>query len=142
MKFSNRLHELREDTDMKQSELAEKLDLKPSAISKYEKGSTQPSIPTIIRIADIFKVSADYLLGISSIKNPYTQEKITPKEAEIITRYRKLTAENKIRIDERISAMLDGQRNKNNKRGCCKITATKKRERREPTLVFCCKMDL
>jgi transcriptional regulator with XRE-family HTH domain len=110
MDFSTRLYELREATDMKQSELAEKLNLKPSAISKYEKNLTQPSLSTVIKIADIFKVSVDYLLGISSVKNPYTQEKFTPKEAEIITRYRKLTAENKIRMDERMSAMLDSQR--------------------------------
>jgi transcriptional regulator with XRE-family HTH domain len=110
MDFSTRLNELREDADMTQGELAEMLNLKPSAVSKYEKSATQPSISTIVKMAEIFKVSVDYLLGVSSIANPYTQENFTPKEAEIITRYRKLTAENKIRVDERISAMLDNQR--------------------------------
>lgn len=38
MEFSVRLKELRVDNDMSQSELAEKLNLKASAISKYEKG--------------------------------------------------------------------------------------------------------
>ena len=44
MEFSVRLKELRVDNDMSQTELAEKLNLKASAISKYEKGITQPSI--------------------------------------------------------------------------------------------------
>lgn len=110
MNFSARLYELREDSDMKQSELAEMLNLKPSAISKYEKENTQPSIATLIQIADIFKVSVDYLLGISSVKNPYAKDEFTPREADIMMRYRKLSKENKIRMDERISAMLDGQR--------------------------------
>ena len=107
MNFATRLSELREDSDMKQSELAERLNLKPSAISKYETGLTQPSISSIIKIVDIFNVSVDYLLGISSVKNPYTQEKFNPKEVDIVIKYRKLNAENKIRIDERINAMLD-----------------------------------
>jgi len=112
MKLSKILCDLRESADMKQNELAEKLNLKPSAISKYEKGHTQPNIATLMMIAEIFKVSIDYLLGASSAKNPYTQENFAPKEIEIITRYRKLTDENKIRIDERMSAMLDSQRAK------------------------------
>jgi len=40
MEFSVRLKELRVDNDMSQTELAEKLNLKASAISKYEKGDS------------------------------------------------------------------------------------------------------
>jgi len=111
MDFSKCLCNLRESKNMKQKELADKLDLKPNAISRYEKGTSQPSIQTLIMIADIFAVSVDYLLGLSSIKNPYSADKFTPKESEIITKYRKLSPENKIRIDERIGAMIDGQKN-------------------------------
>ena len=103
------LYDLRVDTDMSQKDLAAMLNLKSSAISKYEKGLTQPNLSTLIKIAEIFHVSVDYLLGLSSIKNPYSSDKFTPKEAEIITKYRKLTKENQIRIDERIGAMIDGQ---------------------------------
>ncbi|MDR0937435.1 MAG: helix-turn-helix transcriptional regulator [Oscillospiraceae bacterium] len=110
MEFTSRLRGLREDSDMLQNELAAMLNLKPSAISKYEKGLTQPGLPTLIRIADIFKVSVDYLLGVSGVKNPYTQERLSPREAEIISRYRKLSRENQIRIDERLNAMLDFER--------------------------------
>ena len=110
MDFPTRLNELREEKDMPQARLAEMLNLKASAISKYEKGLTQPSISTLIKLAELFKVSTDYLIGISSLRNPYAQEKLAPKEAEIISRYRMLTHENKIRMDERLSAMLDHQR--------------------------------
>ena len=54
MEFSVRLKELRVDNDMSQTELAEKLNLKASAISKYEKGITQPSIDTLKNLAEIF----------------------------------------------------------------------------------------
>ena len=101
---------MREDADMSQKELAAMLGLQSGAISKYEKGLTQPNLSTLIKIADIFNVSVDFLLGLSSVKNPYSPDKFTPHEAEIITKYRKLTKENQIRIDERIGAMIDGQR--------------------------------
>ena len=109
MDFKIRLAELRDNADLKQTELAEKVSLKSSAISKYEKGLTQPSMDTLIRFAEIFNVSVDYLLGLSSIPNPYTTENFTPKEVDIILRFRRLTKVNQIRIDERINTMLDNQ---------------------------------
>ena len=108
MGFKERLYELRENANMKQIDLAAQVSLKSGAISKYEKGVAQPSMDTIIRFAEIFHVSVDYLLGVSSISNPYTTENFTPKETDLILRFRKLSKENQIRIDERINTMLDG----------------------------------
>ena len=107
MEFSVRLKELRVDNDMSQTELAEKLNFKASAISKYEKGITQPSIDTLKSLAEIFSVTVDYLIGMSDIKNPYSNSQITPNEADLIEHFRQLTYENKIRIDERIKTMAD-----------------------------------
>ena len=100
MEFSVRLKELRVDNDMSQTELA-------SAISKYEKGITQPSIDTLKSLAEIFSVTVDYLIGMSDIKNPYSNSQITPNEADLIEHFRQLPYENKIRIDERIKTMAD-----------------------------------
>ena len=110
MDYKQRLKELREDVDLTQRALGEELNIKHSAVSKYESGLTQPSIETIIKIAGIFKVSVDYLLGVSSVKNPYSKEEFSPKEAELINKYRKLSKEDQIRIDERISMLLDSSR--------------------------------
>lgn len=110
MDFMKRLYELRENANLKQTELAEKVGLKSSAISKYEKGLTHPNMDTLIRFAELFGVSVDYLLGISGIPNPYTTENFTPKETDIILRFRRLSKENQIRIDERINTMLDNQK--------------------------------
>ena len=111
MDFQTRLFDLRENANLKQTDLAEKINLRSSAISKYEKGLTQPSMDTLIKFTEIFNVSMDYLMGISNVKNPYSPESFTPKEACLIMEFRKLTKENQIRIDERISANLDGQKN-------------------------------
>ena len=107
MDFKTRLYQLRESANMKQTVLAAQVSLKSSAISKYEKGIAQPSMETIVKFAEIFNVSVDYLLGVSSISNPYSIEHVSPKEADIILRFRRLTKENQIRIDERINTLLD-----------------------------------
>ena len=109
MNLQRRLTDLREAKNMSKKELAAAINIKPNNLSKYEKGLSKPTIPTLIKMAEYFEVSVDYLLGLSSIKNPYSSDRFTPKETEIITKYRKLAPENKIRIDERLSAMIDGQ---------------------------------
>ena len=109
MDLQRRLTDLREAKNMSKKELAAAINIKPNNLSKYEKGLSKPTIPTLIKMAEYFEVSVDYLLGLSSIKNPYSSDRFTPKETEIITKYRKLAPENKIRIDERLSAMIDGQ---------------------------------
>ncbi|MDR1629311.1 MAG: helix-turn-helix domain-containing protein [Oscillospiraceae bacterium] len=106
MDFSKRLHELREDSDLKQIKLAQKLHLKPSVVSKYENGKVQPSIDTLIKLSEIFSVSVDYLFGLSDIKNPYTAETFMPKEVNLILRFRRLSDDQQIRIDERINTIL------------------------------------
>lgn len=59
----NRLKELRENHGMKQSELGKLLNVQDAAISKYESGKVPLTADTIIRLAEIFEVSTDYLLG-------------------------------------------------------------------------------
>lgn len=71
-KFSQRLKELRTSHKITQEELATSLQLGgKQIISSYEGNSkpTEPSIDTLIQIANFFEVSVDYLIGVSEIKN-------------------------------------------------------------------------
>lgn len=61
--FNIRLKDLREDNDLTQEELSKKLNITRSALSNYEVGSREPSYDLLIKIADYFNVSLDYLLG-------------------------------------------------------------------------------
>lgn len=63
MPFSEILKELREKKGFTQKQLAEALYLSKTAVSQYENGTHTPSIETLIKLADIFDVSIDYLLG-------------------------------------------------------------------------------
>ncbi len=61
-----RLRDLREDRDLKQREVAELLRCSQQVYSNYELG--QRDIPTdvLIRLSDFYKVSVDYLLGLTN----------------------------------------------------------------------------
>ena len=61
--FGNKLKLLRLQDNMTQEQLAQKLNLTKSVISAYETGLRLPSYDVLIRIAKIFNVSTDYLLG-------------------------------------------------------------------------------
>lgn len=61
--FGERLRRLRKDRDITQGQLAEVIGVVPSAIGKYERiTNSYPSVEALIKIADYFDVSTDYLL--------------------------------------------------------------------------------
>ena len=62
--FGNTLKTLRLHEEMTQAQLSQKLGLTKSVISAYETGLRLPSYDVLIHIAQIFKVSTDYLLGV------------------------------------------------------------------------------
>lgn len=62
--FGNTLKTLRLKENYTQAQLSQKLGLTKSVISAYETGLRLPSYDILIRIAEIFHVSTDYLLGL------------------------------------------------------------------------------
>ncbi len=69
--FGQRLRLLREEKKMVQKEIADLLNVSQSTIGKYENDQRTPSPDAIIKLAVFFKVSTDYLLGHSDIRNPF-----------------------------------------------------------------------
>lgn len=61
--FQTRLIEQRKLERLTQQQMAEKLGITQPSYIRYENGSSQPSLETLVKIADIFDVSIDYLLG-------------------------------------------------------------------------------
>ena len=66
-----RLRDLREDSDLTQSELAEHLHIKQNTYSQYENGQRQPPLNILIELARYYKTSTDYILGLTDIREPY-----------------------------------------------------------------------
>ena len=66
----NRIKFLREELNMTQQELADKLEGAKSTIAMYEKGDRKPSLEVLVKLSEIFNCSIDYILGKSDIRNP------------------------------------------------------------------------
>ena len=64
-----RIRDLREDHDKTQLELANYLHVKPNTYSDYERGKINIQIDTLIKIADFYHVSLDYLVGRDDVPN-------------------------------------------------------------------------
>lgn len=67
--FGQRIKALRLQKKLTQAELAQQLGVTKSVISAYETGLRMPSYDILIRLARIFKVSTDYLLGVEARVN-------------------------------------------------------------------------
>lgn len=78
-----RLAELCEKTGTKHQTLADYLGLNRSTVTHYVAGRTEPDIATLIKIADFFHVSVDYLVG-RDVKpeTPYTGDPIVVDPAQ------------------------------------------------------------
>lgn len=66
-----RIRELREDHDLTQREVAEMLGMSQTGYSKYETGTNDIPTAVLIKLADFYKTSVDYLLGRTNERNPY-----------------------------------------------------------------------
>lgn len=67
--FGNRLKELRIQSGLTQKQLADQIGITKSVISFYELRERTPSPEVLVKLASVFHVSADYLLGIEKVKS-------------------------------------------------------------------------
>lgn len=69
-----RIRNLREDSDMTQQQMADRLFLNRRTYSSYENGIRGIPIEILSGIADIFGTSTDYLIGRTDVKKPYPKK--------------------------------------------------------------------
>ena len=80
-----RLKELRKKKGFSQLRLATDLNTTQNTISRYETGEREPGIDDLIKIADYFNVSVDYLIGRTENPKMNRQQKITaPKSGDFV----------------------------------------------------------
>lgn len=63
MSLGDTLREMLEQHNLTQKELAAQLAITPSALGNYIQGTREPDYRTLIKIADYFHVTTDFLLG-------------------------------------------------------------------------------
>lgn len=63
LNIGERIIQLRKKHDLSQSELAKKAEVSRTIIGNYERNANTPSIEVLIKLAKVFNVSVDYLIG-------------------------------------------------------------------------------
>jgi len=87
--ISERLKCLREERGYTQSELSELLLVgSQTQIWRWESGKQKPSLDALIRIAILFEVSTDYLLGLTDLRNSVCKDDLDLKEQLLINALR------------------------------------------------------
>ncbi len=106
MKFYQRLKDLKEDADLTQKEVADLIGVSMNHYGKYERGETDIPLEKAIILAKYYDVSLDYLAGLTNIKKIEVDK---TQFAKFTKMFAQLTKANRIRIEERMSEMLEKQ---------------------------------
>lgn len=97
---------LRKQHNKTQKELAEYLNTKHQTYGAYEKGINEPNINTLIKLADYYNVSIDYLVG-RQWHNDIGY--LTPQQVECVNMIKQLNEINQTKLMGYLSAMISMQ---------------------------------
>ena len=109
MNFAENLKYLRNSKQLAQKELALYLGLSANCICEWEKNRSEPSISTIKNLAELFEVSADYLLGLEDdfgTKLTLSNEHYSSEERKLVENFRELNSAGKKLVNETIKTLL------------------------------------
>lgn len=95
-RFSERLRYLRKINGVTQAELSRYLGYGYTAVSNYENAEHQPDYNTLMKIAEYFNVSIDFLMGADDCME---KMRCIPEEMDMLQEYRKLKTEEKNMIN-------------------------------------------
>ena len=70
-----RIRALREDHDWNQTELAKRLGMSQTGYSKYETGENDIPTEILVKLAEFYHTSVDYLLDLTDQREPYPRKK-------------------------------------------------------------------
>lgn len=122
MDFGIKLKKLRITKGLTQMQLAEILETSKSNISKYEAGSVEPNLDTLLKISAFFDVSIDYLLGNTDFErimekgqsclrfdfNQYAQDRnLSQSDVQILKAFMRLKTETRKDIIENLRIALN-----------------------------------
>ena len=85
------LKSLRNRNKISQQQLADVIGVTQQSINKYENHSVEPDIETLIKIADYFETTVDYLIG-RAFDYDHGSKSLTIEEKNMILNFRKLNA--------------------------------------------------
>jgi len=71
--YFQRLKDLRDDKDLSQEKIGQLLNIKQTVYSRYERGFQTIPVEHLIKLADFYNTSTDFILGRTNIMSPYSK---------------------------------------------------------------------
>lgn len=102
-----RLRDLREDKDLKQTNISELLKIGLSTYQRYERGELKIYLETATELANYYNVSLDYIAGRTNDKRGLTRSELSNVETDFIKKFRSLSENGKGKIIERLDIILE-----------------------------------
>ena len=81
--LGEKIRDLRESRNWSQTDLANRLKITRAAVNAWEMNVSNPSIAMLIRLSDIFSVTADYILGLNK-KRSFNIDKLSKNDLRLI----------------------------------------------------------
>ena len=127
------LRKLRISRGISQQQLADVMGTSQQSVNKYENHNVEPDISSLIKLADYFETSVDYLIGHIFSFDPHTTEDIEPtsQELTLIQDYRRLSKDEQNSIQLIIKNYLKSRTSSINKREKKKKKATEKEDKQD-----------
>lgn len=107
MHYYRRLRDLREDNDISQCEIAEKLGITQVQYHRYESGKREIPYHMVIMLAEFYNVSIDYISELSDEKTLKRAVVLSDEEMILLHKYRALSDRSKGRILERLDILYN-----------------------------------
>lgn len=115
--FSQKLKELRTRDNLSQAKFAREIGFSQSAIASWENETREPGINALIKIAQYFNTSVDYLIGFPITKRQKEKPVPLPQdEQDLLETYRKLDTQNKMHVSIYAEVRLEEQEKESNHR--------------------------
>ena len=116
--FSQKLKELRTRDDISQAKFAREVGFSQSAIASWENETREPGINALIKIAQYFNVSVDYLIEAPTIAKQQPREKpaentfdgLSAREQKLIEQFRFLKEGYKVLAEKQLKMIVDYQK--------------------------------
>lgn len=96
--MKNRIRELRAEKNITQLRLSMEVEVSQETVSAYENGKHLPSLKSLIKMADLFHVSTDYLIGRSDIRNVSQDEALPNEDIALLDCFHDLDTVGKARL--------------------------------------------
>ena len=105
--FYQRLRDLKEDRDLKQSSIAEVINVSENQYGRYERGENDIPLEKALILANFYNVSLDYITGRTNDKKGFNKSDLPESEVNLLKKFLSLSEQQRGIIIGRIEAMTE-----------------------------------